>query len=192
MEAHLWFERNQMTGFITLFSQWSAKWPLHTSPNFFLFLSCLTVFSQKPASNYWRCVWAATSLPAREAEKHAGGAGGGHGSHTLRHRAQDPTLQPAASRRQGRHPDTAGEIERDGPSWVPGGCGPHVWEVGASMMRKGIGRIRAGGGLWNSGPRCSGFLVHNALSPSFVNAGQRASDSWRVLLVEATKASQDI
>lgn len=36
------------------------------------------------------------------------------------------------------------------------------------------------------------FSVYNALSPSLINAGQRASDSWKVLLVEDTKASQDI
>lgn len=91
------------------------------------------VVGEEPEGDHRRGVWAVAPVPTGAAEKHAGGVGGGHGAHALRHRAQNPALQPAAARRQRGHPDPAGATGRERPARLLGGCRPDLRKVGVTM-----------------------------------------------------------
>ncbi|XP_075376718.1 uncharacterized protein LOC142418571 isoform X2 [Mycteria americana] len=70
------------------------------------------VLSQEPAGDYRGGFRAAAPAAAGAAEGDAGGAGGGHGADADRHRAEDPTLQPAAPQGAGGQPDPPGALGR--------------------------------------------------------------------------------
>lgn len=143
---------------------------------------CFAVFSKESACNHRWCVRAASSLPSRASEKHAGGAGDGHGPQADRHRAQDPKLQSAAARCQGRHPDPAGASQWDGPPRLPGGRSCNFREVCVRPalwrnVQKGFGLL----GIYGINIDVMHFNVRNVFSK-----GAEAADILEKVQIWAT------